>query len=64
MEPLSEFKSLLTNNTLEDVINVVKCHHVVPSDNVLGVCLSRGLSNVSLNFSYENRMSKQLVSNH
>ncbi|CAH4038213.1 unnamed protein product [Pieris brassicae] len=57
MEPLSEFKSLLTT----DVVNIVKCDHVVPSENVLGVCLSRGPGNVLLNFSYENRMSKALL---
>ncbi|XP_048006864.1 ATP-dependent DNA helicase DDX11-like [Leguminivora glycinivorella] len=59
MEPISEFKDLLKSDGKE--VNVVKCGHVVPPDNVLGVCLSKGPSNVSLNFSYENRMSKELL---
>ncbi|CAG5041487.1 unnamed protein product [Parnassius apollo] len=62
MEPISEFQALLTNNALEaERVNVVKCGHVVPSDNVLGICLSKGPSNVSLNFSYENRMSNEML---
>ncbi|CAH2244147.1 jg23453 [Pararge aegeria aegeria] len=62
MEPVAEFQALLTNNSLEvDKVNVVKCEHVVPPDNVLGVCLSKGPSNVHLNFSYENRSSKDLL---
>ncbi|XP_063533421.1 ATP-dependent DNA helicase DDX11 [Cydia strobilella] len=59
MEPISEFKDLLKSDGKE--VNVVKCGHVVPPDNVLGVCLSKGPSSVSLNFSYENRMSKELL---
>uniref|UniRef100_A0A2A4IVS0 DNA 5'-3' helicase n=1 Tax=Heliothis virescens TaxID=7102 RepID=A0A2A4IVS0_HELVI len=63
MEPISEFQALLTTNSrTDDVVNIVRCEHVVPSDNVLGVCLSRGPTNVSLNFSYENRMSNELLS--
>ncbi|CAK1546270.1 unnamed protein product [Leptosia nina] len=61
MEPVGEFKSLLTNDTIEENrVNIVKCEHVVPADNVLGVCLSRGPANVVLNFSYENRNTKDL----
>ena len=63
MEPINEFKALLTNNSMNDEnVNVVKCDHVVAPDNVLGICLSKGPSNVNLNFSYENRSSKDLVS--
>ncbi|XP_047022259.1 ATP-dependent DNA helicase DDX11 isoform X1 [Helicoverpa zea] len=63
MEPISEFKALLTTNSrTDDIVNIVRCEHVVPSDNVLGVCLSKGPTNVSLNFSYENRMSNELLS--
>lgn len=66
MEPISEFQELLTSgsntdNIKENIVNVVRCEHVVPSENVLGVCLSKGPTNVSLNFSYENRMSNELV---
>ncbi|KPJ06016.1 Putative ATP-dependent RNA helicase DDX11-like protein 8 [Papilio machaon] len=62
MEPISEFEGLLTNNSTElNRINIVKCGHVVPPDNVLGVCLSQGPSNINLNFSYENRMSNELL---
>ncbi|KAG6459790.1 hypothetical protein O3G_MSEX011615 [Manduca sexta] len=62
MEPISEFKSLLTSNSdKNDTVNVVRCEHVVSADNVLGICLSRGPSSVALNFSYENRMSNELV---
>ncbi|XP_045765578.1 ATP-dependent DNA helicase DDX11 isoform X2 [Maniola jurtina] len=62
MEPVAEFKALLTNNSLEvDRVNVVKCEHVVPPGNVLGVCLSKGPSNIQLNFSYEYRASKDLL---
>ncbi|KAJ2951990.1 hypothetical protein O0L34_g4253 [Tuta absoluta] len=60
MEPISEFKALLTNE--EDRINVVRCEHVVPPENVLAICLSKGPSNMSLNFSYENRMGNELLS--
>ncbi|KAI5646593.1 hypothetical protein NE865_01527 [Phthorimaea operculella] len=60
MEPISEFKALLTNE--EDRINVVRCEHVVPPENVLAICLSKGPSNLTLNFSYENRMSNDLLS--
>lgn len=62
MEPISEFKSLLTGSSVNEDVNVVRCDHVVPPDNVLGVCVSKGPANVTLNFSYENRMSKELVS--
>ncbi|XP_063893350.1 ATP-dependent DNA helicase DDX11 [Helicoverpa armigera] len=63
MEPISEFQALLTSNSrTDDTVNIVRCEHVVPSDNVLGVCLSKGPTNVSLNFSYENRMSNELLS--
>ncbi|XP_045534903.1 ATP-dependent DNA helicase DDX11 [Papilio machaon] len=62
MEPISEFEGLLTNNSTElNRVNIVKCGHVVPPDNVLGVCLSQGPSNINLNFSYENRMSNELL---
>ncbi|XP_023940791.1 ATP-dependent DNA helicase DDX11 [Bicyclus anynana] len=61
MEPVGEFQALLTNNNAVVEVNVVKCEHVVPPDNVLGVCLSKGPSNVTLNFSYENRCSKDLL---
>nr|XP_049694720.1 ATP-dependent DNA helicase DDX11 isoform X1 [Helicoverpa armigera] len=63
MEPISEFQALLTTNSrTDDIVNIVRCEHVVPSDNVLGFCLSKGPTNVSLNFSYENRMSNELLS--
>lgn len=63
MEPISEFRGLLTANIDKyDQINVVRCDHVVPPDNVLAVCLSKGPSNLSLNFSYENRNNDELVS--
>lgn len=61
MEPISEFKALLSSKTDADTINIVRCDHVVPPDNVLGICLSKGPSNVPLNFSYENRKSDELV---
>ncbi|CAH0725234.1 unnamed protein product, partial [Brenthis ino] len=62
MEPVSEFQALLTNNTMdEERLTVVKCDHVVSPDNVLGICLSKGPSNINLNFSYENRTSKDLL---
>ncbi|XP_069358195.1 ATP-dependent DNA helicase DDX11 isoform X1 [Maniola hyperantus] len=62
MEPVAEFQALLTNNDPEvDRVNVVKCEHVVPPNNVLGVCLSKGPSNIQLNFSYEHRASKDLL---
>ncbi|KAH9635492.1 hypothetical protein HF086_015492 [Spodoptera exigua] len=63
MEPISEFQALLTSNKNDtDSLNIVRCEHVVPPQNVLGVCLSKGPTNVSLNFSYENRMSNELLS--
>ncbi|CAD0197414.1 unnamed protein product [Chrysodeixis includens] len=64
MEPISEFQELLTSssNNMDEIVNVVRCEHVVPSENMLGVCLSKGPTNVSLNFSYENRMSNELLS--
>nr|XP_026496946.1 ATP-dependent DNA helicase DDX11 [Vanessa tameamea] len=62
MEPVNEFQALLTNNQLStECVNIVKCEHVVAPENVLGVCLSKGPSNVSLNFLYENRTSKDLL---
>ncbi|XP_013139070.1 PREDICTED: probable ATP-dependent RNA helicase DDX11 isoform X2 [Papilio polytes] len=61
MEPISEFESLLTNNRTVERVNIVKCAHVVPEDNVLAVCLNKGPSNGNLNFSYENRMSNELL---
>ncbi|CAB3257841.1 unnamed protein product [Arctia plantaginis] len=63
MEPINEFEALLTGNSdKSEIVNVVRCEHVVPLDNVLGICLSKGPSNVTLNFSYENRMSNELLS--
>uniref|UniRef100_A0A2H1W4V9 SFRICE_001346 n=1 Tax=Spodoptera frugiperda TaxID=7108 RepID=A0A2H1W4V9_SPOFR len=63
MEPIAEFQALLTSHTNDTgSVNVVRCEHVVPPDNVLGLCLSKGPTNVSLNFSYENRMSNELLS--
>ncbi|XP_026322080.1 ATP-dependent DNA helicase DDX11 [Hyposmocoma kahamanoa] len=62
MEPISEFRNLLTVNIDKYAqINVVRCDHVVPPDNVLAVCLSKGPSNLNLNFSYENRKKNELV---
>ncbi|XP_052755943.1 ATP-dependent DNA helicase DDX11 isoform X2 [Galleria mellonella] len=62
MEPIGEFLQLLTGScNHNDRVNVVKCEHVVPKDNVLGICVSKGPSNVNLNFGYENRMSKNLL---
>lgn len=63
MEPIGEFKSLLTRDGDSTAVTVVRCAHVVPADNVLAVCLSRGPTNFALNFSYENRQSDELVSN-
>ncbi|KOB74508.1 putative ATP-dependent RNA helicase DDX11, partial [Operophtera brumata] len=53
MEPISEFKSLLTSEPDDARVNVVRCQHVVPPDHVLGVCLSKGPSNEKM--SYLNR---------
>lgn len=65
MEPISEFQELLASDKTQlDRVNVVKCGHVVPADNVLGICLSKGPSKLNLNFSYENRSSFELVSNN
>ncbi|CAG9559763.1 unnamed protein product [Danaus chrysippus] len=62
MEPISEFQALLAcDKTQLDRVNVVKCGHVVPADNVLGICLSKGPSKLNLNFSYENRSSFELL---
>ncbi|CAH2105474.1 unnamed protein product [Euphydryas editha] len=62
MEPVNEFLSLLTNNKSDtEFVKIVKCEHVVSSDNVLGVCLSKGPSNINLNFSYEKRTSTDLL---
>ncbi|KAG7307926.1 hypothetical protein JYU34_006542 [Plutella xylostella] len=76
MEPIAEFQSLLTGGdpSLRDVtttshdvitarrdVTVVRCDHVVPAENVLAVCLSKGPSNLSLNFSYESRQSKPIL---
>ncbi|KAJ0178679.1 hypothetical protein K1T71_005454 [Dendrolimus kikuchii] len=62
MEPINEFKQLLTRNGDNDnVVNIVRCDHVVPPENVLGICLTKGPSNVTLNFSYENRMSVETL---
>ncbi|XP_028027287.1 ATP-dependent DNA helicase DDX11 isoform X1 [Bombyx mandarina] len=62
MEPISEFKALLSSNGRSDSkLNIVRCEHVVPPHNILAVCLSRGPSNTVFNFSYENRMSKELL---
>lgn len=63
MEPITEFRGLLSPNIEKhDEINVVRCDHVVPPDNVLAVCLSKGPSNLTLNFSYESRKNNELVS--
>ncbi|XP_075971830.1 ATP-dependent DNA helicase DDX11 [Anticarsia gemmatalis] len=63
MEPINEFQALLTSNSTDnEIVNVVRCEHVVPPDNVLGICLSKGPTNVALNYSYENRMSNELLS--
>nr|XP_053603575.1 ATP-dependent DNA helicase DDX11 isoform X2 [Plodia interpunctella] len=62
MEPVSEFLQLLTGSAAaRDVVNVVKCEHVVPRDNVLALCVSKGPSQLALNFSYENRMAKNML---
>ncbi|XP_041970234.1 putative ATP-dependent RNA helicase DDX11-like protein 8 isoform X2 [Aricia agestis] len=66
MEPVKEFQELLTNNSTDTHtthrVNVVRCEHVVPAENVLGICLTTGPSSVNLHFSYENRSSKELLS--
>lgn len=62
MEPINEFEALLTSNSrINNIVNIVRCEHVVPAENVLGICLSKGPSNVNLNYSYENRMSNALL---
>ncbi|XP_059062417.1 ATP-dependent DNA helicase DDX11 isoform X1 [Achroia grisella] len=62
MEPVSEFLQLLTGSSNQsEKVNVVKCEHVVPKDNVLGICVTKGPSQLNLNFGYENRMSKNLL---
>ncbi|KAI8424508.1 hypothetical protein MSG28_002971 [Choristoneura fumiferana] len=61
MEPIGEFESLLKSDNSDKHVNVVKCGHVVPPDNVLGVCLTKGPSNKNLNFSYENRNNNDLL---
>ncbi|KAL4706903.1 hypothetical protein ACJJTC_012362 [Scirpophaga incertulas] len=62
MEPIEEFVNLLTGdpNNLKSV-NVVKCDHVVPPDNIIAVCLSKGPTNATLSFTYEHRMSAELL---
>ncbi|XP_049870071.1 ATP-dependent DNA helicase DDX11 [Pectinophora gossypiella] len=63
MEPISEFTGLLTSNGSDaNMVNIVRCDHVVPADNVLGICLSKGPSNIALNFSYDHRSSNELLS--
>lgn len=62
MEPVSEFQELLTNETESDRVNIVKCDHVVSPENVLAICLTKGPSNINLNFTYQNRDCKDLVS--
>ncbi|XP_013190361.1 ATP-dependent DNA helicase DDX11 [Amyelois transitella] len=62
MEPVSEFLELLTgDSSMNDNVNIVKCEHVVPRENVLALCVSKGPSQLPLNFSYENRMAKTLL---
>lgn len=62
MEPIDEFRDLLAaGQPLDHRINVLRCGHVVPPENVLALCLSRGPSNLPLNFSYETRNSIELV---
>lgn len=62
MEPINEFRDLLLGrDTRDDQLTILRCDHVVPSTNVLAVCLSKGPTNMPLNFSYENRQSKDLV---
>ncbi|CAG9138371.1 unnamed protein product [Plutella xylostella] len=52
---------VLTSSPLPRDVTVVRCDHVVPAENVLAVCLSKGPSNLSLNFSYESRQSKPIL---
>ncbi|KAM3967337.1 ATP-dependent DNA helicase DDX11 [Aphomia sociella] len=62
MEPVSEFLELLTGScSHSDRVKIVKCDHVVPKENVLGICVTKGPSKLALNFGYENRMSKNLL---
>ncbi|CAH2071009.1 unnamed protein product, partial [Iphiclides podalirius] len=62
MEPIEEFRELLAGNQPLDLrLNVLRCGHVVPPENVVALCLSKGPSNLALNFSYETRMSKELL---
>lgn len=63
MEPISEFLRLLTGDSKPtDDVNIVKCDHVVSPDNVIAICMSKGPTNVGLNFSYERRGTGELVS--
>ncbi|XP_063824609.1 ATP-dependent DNA helicase DDX11 [Ostrinia nubilalis] len=62
MEPISEFLRLLTGDSKQtDDVNIVKCDHVVSPENVIAICMSKGPTNVGLNFSYERRGSGELL---
>ncbi|XP_050667563.1 ATP-dependent DNA helicase DDX11 isoform X2 [Leptidea sinapis] len=64
MEPISEFEALLGMRSKAGegrVGRVVRCGHVVGREGVVGVALASGPAGVTLNFSYSNRESTQLL---
>ncbi|XP_038223217.1 cytochrome P450 6j1-like [Zerene cesonia] len=59
MEPIGEFRALLDKGPGTRV-RVLQCAHAAPPDRVLALCVARGPANCALNFSYEQRMGKEL----
>ncbi|XP_038223159.1 ATP-dependent DNA helicase DDX11-like [Zerene cesonia] len=60
MEPIGEFRALLDKGPGTRV-RVLQCAHAAPPDRVLALCVARGPANCALNFSYEQRMGKELL---
>lgn len=59
MEPISEFKDQLFNNS--NRIIHFSCGHVVPSDHILPLILCSGPTGKQLDFSYQERSSTKMV---
>ncbi|CAG4917144.1 unnamed protein product [Colias eurytheme] len=59
MEPVGEFRALLHKGHTR--VRELQCDHVVAPDHVLALCMSKGPANCTLNFSYEQRMGKELL---
>lgn len=65
MKPISEFRKRLFEKAGAPPERIVEfsCDHVIPSENILTIIMSKSRKNENLLFNYDNRYSMVLFSN-